>query len=278
MKAADVMVTKVVTVGPDASVQDVAELLLSARISGVPVVGADGALLGIVSEGDLLRRVEAGTGRRRPWWLAIFIGKEALAAEFVKEHARKVTDVMTRHVVTASPDAQLSEIADLLERNAIKRVPIMRDGRVVGIVSRANLLQALARRGTPSTSPTPEDDAKIREAVLAQLTSEPWARPAMVNVIVQDGTVELWGVVELGVGEGRCPGDRGGHTRRARGQRQSGRSPHGIRLLIKRAAASTSTPAPSPRRSDRARRRPQFRPRTGHGRSAHRLRPCTCCC
>lgn len=196
MKAADVMVTKVVTVGPDASVQDVAELLLSNRISGVPVTGAQGELLGIVSEGDLLRRVEAGTGRRRPWWLAIFIGKEALAAEFVKEHARKVTDVMTRHVVTASPDTQLSEIADLLEKNAIKRVPIVRDGRIVGIVSRANLLQALAGRGAPSASRAPEDDAKIREAVLAKLTSEPWARPAMVNVIVQDGTVELWGVVD----------------------------------------------------------------------------------
>ncbi|MCC6779836.1 MAG: CBS domain-containing protein [Hyphomicrobiales bacterium] len=196
MKAADVMVTKVVTVGPDASVQDIAEILLSNRISGVPVVGAQGELLGIVSEGDLLRRVEAGTGRRRPWWLAIFIGKEALAAEFVKEHARKVRDVMTHHVVTASPDAALSEIADLLEKNAIKRVPIVRDGRVVGIVSRANLLQALAGRAAPSASRAPEDDAKIRDAVLAQLNAEPWARPTMINVIVQDGTVELWGVVD----------------------------------------------------------------------------------
>ena len=98
MKAADVMVTNVITVGPDACVQDVARILLDSRISGVPVVGSDGKLLGMVSEGDLMRRVEAGTGRRRPWWLAIFTGKEALAAEFIKEHSRKVADVMTRDV------------------------------------------------------------------------------------------------------------------------------------------------------------------------------------
>ena len=94
MKAADVMVTNVITVGPDACVQDVARILLDSRISGVPVVGSDGKLLGMVSEGDLMRRVEAGTGRRRPWWLAIFTGRETLASEFVKEHSRRVTDVM----------------------------------------------------------------------------------------------------------------------------------------------------------------------------------------
>jgi CBS domain-containing protein len=140
MKAADVMVTNVITVGPDACVQDVARILLDSRISGVPVVGSDGKLLGMVSEGDLMRRVEAGTGRRRPWWLAIFTGRETLASEFVREHSRRVTDVMTRNVVTATSDTPLSTIANLLERNAIKRVPIVDDGKVVGIVSRANLL------------------------------------------------------------------------------------------------------------------------------------------
>ena len=94
MKAADVMVTNVITVGPDACVQDVARILLDSRISGVPVVGSDGKLRGMVSEGDLMRRVEAGTGRRRPWWLAILTGREALASEFIKEHSRRVTDVM----------------------------------------------------------------------------------------------------------------------------------------------------------------------------------------
>jgi CBS domain-containing protein len=196
MKAADVMVTNVITVGPDACVQDVARILLDSRISGVPVVGSDGKLLGIVSEGDLMRRVEAGTGRRRPWWLAIFTGREALASEFVREHSRRVTDVMTRNVVTATSDAPLSAIATLLERNAIKRVPIVDDGKVVGIVSRANLLQALACQGEQLQAATPADDTKIRADVISQLKAEPWTRPSLINVIVQDGAVELWGIVD----------------------------------------------------------------------------------
>jgi CBS domain-containing protein len=196
MKAAEVMVTNVITVNPDACVQDVARTLLGARISGVPVVGPKGELLGIVSEGDLMRRVEAGTGRKRPWWLAIFTDREVLAAEFIREHSRKVTDVMTRDVVTASPDTPLSTIANLLEKNAIKRVPIVEGGKVVGIVSRANLLQALAGLSKPMEGASPADDAKIREMVLTQLEAEPWTRPALINVIVRNGTVELWGIVE----------------------------------------------------------------------------------
>src|SRR5262249_45413577 len=159
MKAADVMVTNVIMVGPDASVQDVARILLSSRISGVPVVGADGKLLGIVSEGDLMHRAEAGTGRKRPWWLAILTGREVLASEFIREHSRKVTDVMTRKVVTAAPDTPLSTIANLLEKNAIKRVPIVENGKVVGIVSRANLLQALACQDKSIQAASTLDDA-----------------------------------------------------------------------------------------------------------------------
>jgi CBS domain-containing protein len=196
MKAADVMVTNVITVAPEASVQDVARTLLNARISGMPVVGPKGELLGIVSEGDLMRRVEAGTGRRRPWWLAIFTGKEALAAEFIKEHSRKVVDVMTRDVVTATPDTPLGTIANLLERNAIKRVPIVQDGKVVGIVSRANLLQALASLSKQVEGASRADDATIREMVLTKLEAEPWTRPSLINVIVRNGTVELWGIVD----------------------------------------------------------------------------------
>jgi CBS domain-containing protein len=196
MKAADVMVTNVITVGPDISVQEVAQILLSARISAVPVVEAGGELLGIVSEGDLMHRAEAGTGRRRPWWLAAFLGKEALAAEFVKEHSRRVTDVMTREVVTATPETSLSDIANLLEKNAIKRVPIVKDGKVVGIVSRANLLQALAVAGKKLEGTAPSDDSTIRDKVITQLDAEPWTRPSLINVIVQDGTVELWGIVD----------------------------------------------------------------------------------
>ncbi len=196
MKAADVMVTNVITVGPDACVQDVAHVLLSGRISGVPVVGPNGELLGIVSEGDFMRRVEAGTGRPRPWWLALFTGKEVLAAEFIREHSRKVTDVMTRHVITAAPDTPLSKIANLLEKNAIKRVPIVEAGKVVGIVSRANLLQALASLSKQVEVATGVNDSQIRDKVLTQLNAEPWTKSLLINVIVQDGTVELWGIVE----------------------------------------------------------------------------------
>ena len=152
MKAADVMITNVIAVGPDACVQDVARILLDSRISAVPVIASDGKLLGIVSEGDLMRRVEAGTGRRRPWWLAILTGREVLANEYIREHSRRVTDVMTRNVVTAAADTPLSTIANLLEKNAIKRVPIVEEGKVIGIVSRANLLQALASPGTRAKS------------------------------------------------------------------------------------------------------------------------------
>ena len=195
MKAADVMVTSVIAVGPDACLQDVAHTLLTNGISAVPVIGIDCKLLGIVSEGDLMRRAEAGTGRRRPWWLAMLTGREELAAEYVKEHSRKVTDVMTRSVVTATPETSLQEIATLLEKNGIKRVPIVKDGKVVGIVSRANLLQALAST-RKQIGPGAPNDPEIRKSVVAQLNAQPWARPSLINVIVQDGTVELWGVVD----------------------------------------------------------------------------------
>lgn len=195
MKAADVMVSNVITVGPDVCVQDVAEILLRNRISAVPVVAADGALLGIVSEGDLMRRIEAGTEARHSWWLDLLTSKEVLAFEFVKSHSRKVTDVMTHHVVTAAPDTPLNEIANLLEKNGIKRVPIVDGGKVVGIVSRANLLQAMATvaKAAPAAG---ANDTTIRDNVVAQLNAQPWTRPSLVNVIVHDGNVDLWGIVD----------------------------------------------------------------------------------
>jgi CBS domain-containing protein len=121
-------------------------------------------------------------------------GSRTLAAEYVKEHSQKVTDVMTRSVVTAAPDTSLQEIAALLEKNGIKRVPIVQDGLVVGIVSRANLLQALGSR--KPTGVGASNDLAIREAVLNRLKAESWSHPSLINVIVQDGTVELWGIVD----------------------------------------------------------------------------------
>jgi CBS domain-containing protein len=195
MKAADVMVSNVITVGPEACIQDVAELLLRHRISAVPVVSAKGDILGIVSEGDLINRPESETERHKPWWLDALASNEGLAAEYVKSHSRNVTDVMTRDVITASPDSSLAEIAALLERNRIKRVPIVENGRIVGIVSRANLLQGLASLKDKAPQAKPDDSA-IRASVMAKLQKERWARPALISVTVQDGTVDLWGIVD----------------------------------------------------------------------------------
>lgn len=195
MKAADIMTSDVVTIDDAASVIDAARLLLQHRISALPVVDRDGRLVGIVSEGDLMRRAETGTERRRSWWLELLAGSETLAGEYVKSHANRVADVMTRKVVTAAPDAELGEIANLLERNGIKRVPIVDGGKVVGIVSRANLVQALAAGKEGIAIAGRPDDARIRERILARLKAEPW-RPFMLNVVVHDGEVDLWGMVD----------------------------------------------------------------------------------
>ena len=196
MKAIDVMVSNVITVTLDQSVQDVAQILLEHRISGVPVLDAAGDLVGIVSEGDLIRRGDAGTEHRRSWWLKLLMGREGLAGEYIKEHATKVKDVMTRGVICALPETSISEIAELLERNRIKRVPIVKDRRVIGIVSRANLLQALAGLRHQITIEKPTTDTALRDSVLRRLKAEPWTRTSLINITVHDGTVDLWGVVD----------------------------------------------------------------------------------
>jgi CBS domain-containing protein len=193
MKARDVMVSPVVTVKPSASVKEVAMLLLERRISAVPVVDDQGKVVGIVSEGDLLHRAEAGTERQRSWWLRGLTGEETLAAEYVKAHARKVADVMTSPVTTATPETPLHELATLMERNSVKRVPIVEDGQLVGIVSRANLVQAVAS-ARESLLEIPLSDANIREKLLADLQKQAWGRPWLLNVLVNDGIVDLWGV------------------------------------------------------------------------------------
>jgi CBS domain-containing protein len=195
MKASDIMVAKVVTIGPNASVRDVANLLLNEHISAVPVLSEDGTLLGIVSEGDLMRRAEVGTERHRSWWLEMLSSDEALAVEFVKANARKVGDVMTRDVITANPETQVCDIASLMEKSSVKRVPIVKDGKVVGIVSRANLLQALASAPLEAGAQQKVDDSALREKVEARLSAQAWTKPWQLNVIVHDGIVDLWGVV-----------------------------------------------------------------------------------
>jgi CBS domain-containing protein len=195
MKASDVMTTNVITVQPGASVREVAELLVMRGISAVPVVNDRAELVGIVSEGDLLHRTETDTVQPGSWWLRLLTNEEVLASRFVKANARKVEDIMTRDVVVVDPDASLAEIATLLEKKRIKRVPVVKNGKLVGIVSRANLVQALAtaqREIQPAAAPS---DAAIRDKLVARLKNEPWAHSSLVNVVVEDGIVHLWGIV-----------------------------------------------------------------------------------
>ena len=194
MKAADVMATNVITVRLDTTVAMIAEVLLANHISAVPVVNDKDILVGIVSEGDLIHRVEAGTERHRSWWLELLAGKEMLAQEFVKSHARKAADVMTRSVVSVQLDTPLGDIASLLEKHRIKRVPVVINGKIAGIVSRANLIQALVNDAKSSDASV--DDMTLHGNILKQLRSKPWVDPSTINVIVNNGYVELWGIVD----------------------------------------------------------------------------------
>lgn len=194
MKARDVMVSPVITVKSSATVQEVAKILLERRISAVPVVDDHGKLVGMVSEGDLMHRAEARTERQHAWWLRGFIGAETLAAEYVKAHARKIKDVMTRDVISASPNSPLYEIAALMEKNAIKRVPIVRDGDLVGIVTRANLIQAVAS-GRKALD-IPVSDTFIRDKIIARLKEQAWAHTGQLNITVNGGVVDIWGFTD----------------------------------------------------------------------------------
>ncbi len=195
MLASEIMTTDVATVGPETTVRDVVALLIDRGISAVPVQ-SDGRLVGIVSEGDLLRRAELGTERKRSRWLEIATPGDCLAAEYIQEHGRKVADVMTKDVVTVRHDTPVNEIAALLEQRRIKRVPILRDGKLVGIVSRANLVQALALHGTPEAPAMAPNDIEIRSAILAELGLHKWGGfPLIANVIVRYGTVHVFGVL-----------------------------------------------------------------------------------
>jgi CBS domain-containing protein len=197
MKARDVMTLGVYTVKPTTSVKDVARLFMQRRISAVPVVDDQGKIVGIVSEGDLLHRSEISTQRRHPWWLDLMVRDEVLdAEEYIKAHTKQVADIMTRNVITAEPDTPLQEIAEILEKYTIKRLPIVRDGRLVGIVSRANLVQAIATSG--SDLDVPLSDTTIREKLLTLLNERNWGQqyPACLNVTVNGGVVDLWGFIE----------------------------------------------------------------------------------
>jgi len=193
MQARDVMTRNVMTVGPEATVGEIAAILVRHRISAVPVV-SDGRLLGIVTQTDLAHRSETGTERRRKWWLDVFADPDAKAREYVKSHGLRAQDVMTRLVVSVPETASLAEVADVLDAHRIRQVPVMDNGRLAGMISRADLVRALAEARITAPAPRPDNGA-LQKAIWEAIRSEPWLNAALVNLSVKDGVVELWGAV-----------------------------------------------------------------------------------
>lgn len=212
MKAVDIMTQPVTSVASDTSVLEAVRIMLQKKISGLPVVDAAGTLIGIVTEGDLLRRVETGTQRRRPRWIEFVLGPGRLAEEYVRAGGRTVNDVMTSDVRTATEQTPLEEIVRLMERHGIKRVPILRGKHLLGIVTRANVMRALvtAAVNAPTAS---TDDAAIHERLVDALKAQPWAPVGNIHIAVRDGIVTLSGVISderqrsaLCVAAGNIPG------------------------------------------------------------------------
>ena len=194
MIVADVMTRRVISVEPDATVETAAKLMLERGISGLMVVDDKGELCGMVTEGDLLRRDELGTERHRPWWLRMLVSPGRQAADFTRTHGRRVRDVMTADVVTVAASASLDDVVATMEQRRIKRVPVTDDGRVVGVVSRADLLRALltATRHEPEAA---TDDRSIRSAILDAIDGQSWTPLTTLNVTVAQGVVDVWGTI-----------------------------------------------------------------------------------
>ncbi len=194
MNAADIMVKDVVTVGPDAPVMDIAALMLERHISGLPVVDGDGRVLGIVSEGDLIRRPEIETDRVKLGWLRLLVSDEARARDFVKHHGRTAREVMTQPALSVAVDTPLAEVVRLMERHRVKRLPVVERGKLAGLVTRTDLLRALVSRKSPPAAEL--KDEELRARIDAMLRREDWASSAMVHVRVENGVAQLWGTVE----------------------------------------------------------------------------------
>ena len=193
MRAHQIMTRSVITITPEATILEAAKTMLRHHVSGLPVVDAAGKLVGIVSEGDFVRRSEIGTQRKRGRWLKFILGPGQAATDFVHEHGRKVSEVMTPNPFTVTEDATLEEIVESMETNGVKRLPVMRGNQLVGIVSRANLLQAVASLAREIPDPTADDD-HIRRRVIDVLEKNDWC-PMGLGVVVRDGIVHLSGVI-----------------------------------------------------------------------------------
>ncbi|HLH90079.1 MAG TPA: CBS domain-containing protein [Xanthobacteraceae bacterium] len=194
MNAMDVMTRKVVSVRPDASVLEAVRLMLQHKISGLPVIDVAGKLQGILTEGDFLRRAETGTERKRSRFVEFLLGPGRLADDYSRASGRKVSDVMTLDVYTVAEDAPLEQVVHLMERHRIKRLPVVRDGKVTGIITRANLMRAVASLAL-AAHPVAAGDGAIRAQLIAELKKQSWAPVGLIDVMVKDGVVKLSGAL-----------------------------------------------------------------------------------
>ncbi len=195
MLAQEVMTKDVITVGPDTTVGEIAALLVRHRISAVPVVAAENRVIGIVSQTDLAHRSETDTEKRRKWWLDIFADADAKAREYVKSHGRKAKDIMTRFVISVPPRASMAEVADLLDTHRIRQVPVMEDGKLLGMISRTDLVRKLAEVAVVAPAARP-DSGTLQKAIWQRIHEQTWLKSAYVSVSTKDGIVELWGAVD----------------------------------------------------------------------------------
>jgi CBS domain-containing protein len=193
MKASEVMATNVVTVEPRTTVKDIAEIMTGRRISGVPVLDG-GKLVGIVSETDLLHRAETGTEKRHKWWLGAFMDADRMAREYAASHGRVAADIMTRNVITVKADADLGEVADLLDRKKLKRVPVVDGGALVGMITRGDLVRAFLAKAK-AAEVAQVDDETLTTAIKSRMRRESWLDASLVNLDVKDGVVTLEGFV-----------------------------------------------------------------------------------
>jgi len=194
MKASDVMTRRIVSVAPEATVLEAVGLMLQNHISGLPVIDATGNLVGVVTEGDLLRRDELGTERGRPWWLKLLVSPARQAVDFTRTHGRHVRDVMTRDVISVADSAPLEAVVATMEKARIKRMPVTRDEHVIGVISRADLLRGLVGL-VRDVEPVATDNRSIRTAILDSLEHQSWAPMTTLNVTVSKGIVDVWGTI-----------------------------------------------------------------------------------
>lgn len=194
MIAQEAMSKDVVTVGPGTRVSEIAALLVEHRISAVPVVSKDGRIVGIVSQTDLGHRSETETEKKRKWWLDIFSDADALAREYTKSHGLRAEDVMTRHIISVNSSSSLSEVADTLDRHRIRQVPVLDGGRLVGMISRTDLVRKLAEAVVAAPSERPPNGL-LQKAIWDRIKAESWLSTSLVNLTVKDGNVELYGAV-----------------------------------------------------------------------------------